>query len=155
MTQNYFKIPVNFYQMFEIRKLNWKNEDEVTPFIEEYNSPRSPIGSIFGECLQEVTGVALGTIHKPDPSSPCRIGEYLNDLPSLPLSERFLQWFESDLHERLKVRKFMLAEMVTVHPDYTGLGISDAVLGNIVDAAIQADCESLLFLVFHFICKGS
>jgi len=45
--------------------------------------------------------------------------------------------------------------MVTVHPDYTGLGISDAVLGNIVDAAIQADCESLLFLVFHFICKGS
>jgi len=164
--------------MFEIRKLNWKNVDEVTPFIKDYNSPRSPFGSIFGECLEdtqavdemrlreklkgsigfgcyekgkeEVTGVAFGTIHKPDPSRPYWIGEYLNDLPSLPLSERFLQWFESDLHERLNVRKFMLAEMVTVHPDYTGLGISDAVLGNIVDAAIQADCESLLFVVFSF-----
>jgi len=57
MTQNYFKIPVNFYQTFEIRKLNWKNVVEVTPFIKDYYSPRSPFGSIFGECLEDTQAV--------------------------------------------------------------------------------------------------
>jgi len=178
MTAMYFKIPVNFYEKFEIRKLNLENVDEVSTFIKEYYTTRSPIGAIFGERLEdtqaldvmrlneklkgskgfgcyekdkeEIIGVAFGTIHKPDPSSPCPIGEYLNDLPSIPLVEQFVQEFESDLHERLNVRKIMLGEMLTVHPDYTGSGISDVFLDKIFGEAIQAECESYVCLALSF-----
>ena len=74
----------------------------------------------------------------------------MNHLPSLPLSERFLQWFESDLHERLNVKKIMLAEMLTVHPAYQGSGISEAFLNKVFGSAIEAKCQSFMCLVFSF-----
>ena len=168
----YFKIPVNFYQKFEIRKLSWKNLDEVMAFVIKYYSPRSPVGKIFRERLEEtqafdvlrlkdklknsicfggyekgrekIIGVNFGTIHKDVMYSPCPTAECLKDMSALPLSEQFFQWFEKDLLERLNVKKIMLSELGALHPDHTGKGITEAFLKHLVDAAIETKCEVLV-----------
>jgi len=37
-----------------MRELSWKNLNEVTAFVTKYYSPRSPVGDIFRDRLEEI-----------------------------------------------------------------------------------------------------
>jgi len=170
MKKSINKVSSDFYEAFEVRKLSFKDLDEVTNFVMKYYTPREPLGQIFKVdqdvlkakdmmrvkeklqhnasfgCYEKVSGrlvaVCFATIHdKRQEQDPRTDSEIVKEVPALNFVRRLLLQLEANLHEKLNANKIMMTGIGTVHPDYIGQGTMTAIGVRLMEVAIETGCE--------------